>query len=178
MANRSWPLVLLGVAAFIPGLGFAFGAAAVVWGLFSDRPRARLAVALGASGAALQLLIGLALVLWLQNGSLMRQAKAAKAATDLTRLVAELDAYKAQTGAFPTSLYALSGYPIPEQLINIHDPTAGLFRQQPYIYRLSQTGEAFDLLAVGPDGRPDTPDDIRPALPDSLRAASGYRPSR
>jgi hypothetical protein len=177
MSNRSWPLLLLGVAAFIPGVGFVCGAAAVTWGLLSDRPRARLGVALGATGAGLQLLMGLGFVLWLQNSSRMREAQAAKAATDLVHLVAELDAYKAQTGAFPSSLYALGGYPVPDRLISIHDPTAGLFRPQPYIYRLSQSGMTFDILAVGPDGLPDTPDDIRPVLPDSLRTASGYRPS-
>jgi hypothetical protein len=176
MSKRSWPLVLLGVGAFIPGFGFMLGAVAVTWGLLSDRPRARLAVALGAAGAGFQVLIGLGFVLWLRNSPLMREAQATKAATDLAQLVAELDAYKAQTGKFPSSLYALSGSSIPTRL-NIHDPTAGFFRQQPYTYRPSESGTTFDLFAIGPDGQPDTSDDIRPVLPDSLQGRTGYQPA-
>ena len=178
MARGSWPLLILALAAFIPGLGFVCGAIAVLWGLLSDRPRARLAAGLGATGALLQLAIGLGLVLWLQNSSTMQQAKINRAANDLPRLVDELGAYKAEAGTYPPTLSALEAFRSPGNSLSSRDPTAGLFRPQPYIYRPSTTTNTFDLFAVGPDGRADTPDDIRPELPDSVRAITGYRRDR
>src|SRR6266550_4185351 len=50
-AKRSWPLLVLGACAFVPGFGIFFGAAAVTWGLVSDRPRAKWGVLLGGAGA-------------------------------------------------------------------------------------------------------------------------------
>lgn len=46
-----------------------------------------------------------------------------------------------------------------------------------YQYHLAPDGGTYDLYSVGPDGRPGTDDDIRPVLPDSVAARSGYRPS-
>src|SRR5438034_9479180 len=57
-AKRSWPLLALGVCAFVPGFGIFFGAAAVTWGLVSDRPRAKWGVLLGGAGALLNLVGG------------------------------------------------------------------------------------------------------------------------
>src|SRR5213080_2222986 len=53
--KRSWPLLVLGACAFVPGLGLGFAAAAVTWGLVSDRPRVKWGVMLGAAGALLNL---------------------------------------------------------------------------------------------------------------------------
>ena len=178
MARRSWPLLLLALAAFIPGVGVVCGATAVLWGLLSDRPRARLAVGLGATGALLQLAIGVGLALWLLNSSTMHEAQMHKAARDLPRLVAELDAYKEEAGSYPPTLSALVTYQRLLDSLSIFDPTAGLFRPQTYIYRPSTTTNTFDLFAVGPDRRADTPDDLRPELPDSVMAATGYRRAR
>ena len=177
MSRRSWPLLLLALAAFIPGIGFLCGATAIVWGLLTDRPGARLAIGLGAAGALLQMAIGLGLILWLQHSSVMRTAKVAKAATDLPRLVTELEAYKAVTGTYPPTLLALVAHHPAEDSVSIYDPTTGLFRPHPYIYRPSATAMTFDLFSVGPDGQADTPDDLRPVLPDSVRATTGYRSS-
>src|SRR2546429_6979440 len=61
-AKRSWPLLVLGACAFVPGFGIFFGAAAVTWGLVSDRPRAKLGVILGGAGALLNLVGGAMLI--------------------------------------------------------------------------------------------------------------------
>src|SRR5438132_14393952 len=60
--KRSWPLLVLGACAFVPGLGIFFGAAAVTWGLVSNRPRAKWGVILGGAGALLNLAGGGVLV--------------------------------------------------------------------------------------------------------------------
>ncbi len=47
-----------------------------------------------------------------------------------------------------------------------------------YDYRRSADGGSYDLFSVGADGIPGTADDLRPALPDSVLAHSGYRAGR
>jgi Type II secretion system (T2SS), protein G len=108
----------------------------------------------------------------------MHQAQITTARTDLNQLVTELDAFKAESGQYPPSLQTLVGSPIPTRLLNIHHPTAGLFRRSPYIYRPDRSRETVDLFAVGLDGRADTEDDIPPSLTDSVQSKSGYRPAR
>jgi hypothetical protein len=166
-AKRSWPLLTLAATSFIPGFGFFLGAAAVTWGLLSDRPRAKLAVVIGMVGAMLQL-AGTALVMWtMHDNPVMRKAMVTTAARDLARLAVELDAYHTRTGYYPGSLQELVGYPIPTRMININDVSAGLFRQQPYQYHLSSNRQTYTLFAAGPDGAPGTSDDIYPNLPDT-----------
>jgi hypothetical protein len=100
-SKRSWPLLALAVLAFVPGLGVIFGSAAVTWGLVSDRPRARLAIALGAAGALVQMLGSLGLVLWMRNTPMVREIQATTTRAELARLVAELDTYRAEAGRYP-----------------------------------------------------------------------------
>jgi hypothetical protein len=173
---RSWPLIVLAAASFVPFLGIFFGAAAVTWGLLSERPRARLAIILGGSGAFLQMAGGLALALFLQTAPSMRQYQAQSTAQDLERLVTALDAYRASTGHYPATLHVLVGRPLPAGLVNIYDQTRGPFRVRPYQYRRAPDGRSFDLFSAGPDGIPGTPDDIRPVLSDSVLRHTGYLP--
>src|SRR2546429_7104568 len=73
--KRSWPLLALGACAFVPGLGLCFGAAAVTWGLVSDRPRAKWGVMLGAAGALLNLGGGAALVARVEHAPLGERSR-------------------------------------------------------------------------------------------------------
>lgn len=173
----SWPLLLLAALSFLPGIGFFFASAAVAWALVSDRPRARIALGLGAAGALLQIVAIVVLIITLRDDPAMRRATRATTVADLNRLVVALDRYKANSGRYPATLQELAGYPIPLRMLNIYDQSAGPFHVRPYLYRLAADGRSFDLRALGPDGRLDTPDDIHPELPDSLAAHSGYRPS-
>jgi hypothetical protein len=66
--------------------------------------------------------------------------------------------------------------PLSLKLVNIQDNSAGVFRMpQSYQYRLAPGGRTYVLFAVGSDGRPGTPDDVFPVLPDSVARRSGYR---
>jgi hypothetical protein len=176
--KRSWPLLALAVSSFVPGFGFLFGSIAVAWGLLSSRPRAKLAVAIGGFGALLQVAAGVTLAWWAQSSPTVREAQSIGAARDLRHLVADLEAFRAQTGHYPASLRQLVAKPIPIRMAPIYDQSAGLFRQRLYEYHPASDGQTFDLFSVGPDGAPGTADDIRPALPDSVLRSSGYRPSR
>ena len=174
----SWPLLTLAVLSFVPGLGFFLGSIAVSWGLLSERPRARLAVGIGAAGALAHLVVfGVFFATFNQRSSLFRQAFAEVTRQDLGGLVLALETYHRRESAYPPTLLELQrklGFRRP---VNILDRSAGLsLDAQPYQYRLATDGASYDLFAVGPDGRPDTADDIRPVLPDSLQKSSGFRP--
>src|ERR1051326_5742947 len=73
--TRSWPLLALGACAFIPGVGLLFAAAAVTWGLVSDRPRARWGVILGGAGALLNLAGGAVLVARFQHAPVVERSR-------------------------------------------------------------------------------------------------------
>lgn len=174
--KRAWPLVTLAAMSFVPGLGIFLGSAAVTWGLVTDRPRARLAIGLGAAGAMLQLAAAVALSIWTRDSETMEGARTVMVANELTQIVVALDEHRAKAGQYPATLRALVGYPVPTRLLNVQDQFGGLFKLRPYEYHVAPDGRSFDLYSVGPDRQPGTEDDVRPVMPDSLLSRTGYRP--
>lgn len=167
---RSWPLLTLAATSFIPVFGFVLAAAAVTWGLLSDRPRTRLAIGIGVAGAVFQV-AGMALLLWvLRDNPAIRDAQVASVSTDLARITVELEAYRVSAGRYPASLQQLVSRRIPARMVNIMDFSAGLLRPRPYQYHPAQDGRTYKLFAAGPDGQPGTSDDIYPSPPDSAGA--------
>jgi protein-S-isoprenylcysteine O-methyltransferase Ste14 len=177
--KRSWPLIALAVCSFVPVLGIFFGAAAATWGLVSSRPRALLGAGVGAAGALLNMLGMVLLAIGMSDNPTVVAAQQHVTRQELAQLVQELETYRTRHDAYPGTLQALLGSPIPTRFLNIHDQSGGfLTRTRPYQYRLAPDGAGYDLFGVGPDDTPDTPDDVRPELPDSLQRVSGYRPGR
>lgn len=175
--KASWPLVALAALAFVPGLGFIFGAVAVTWGLVSDRPRARLAIGLGAAGAFLNLIGAIVFSFALKDNPIMRQARDAATQQDLVKVVFALERYRGSRARYPSDLQELVGRPVPTTLLNIYDQSAGLgVIPRLYQYERSADSSSYDLFAVGSDGRSRTADDLRPAIPDSLLSQTGYHP--
>jgi hypothetical protein len=174
--KRSWPLLLLAACAFIPGFGVFFGAAAVTWGLVSDRPRAMRAVAIAAAGALLNLIGGAVLVWRLEQGQTYAAASTASSRADLRKLVAAIEGYRTDTGHYPARLAVFTQLPYSLKLINTTDFSAGVFsRPREYQYELASDRRTYALFGVGPDGEPNTADDVYPNLPDSVARRSGYR---
>lgn len=175
-AKPTWPLFVLAGTAFLPGLGVVFGAAAVTWGLVSDRPRALVAAGVGAAGSLLNLCAGVLLVWHAGRNPVYASAGAANARRDLARLVGALEAYHREEGRYPDRLEAFAQLPYSLRLINIQDFSAGIFsRPRQYHYDLAEDGRSYTLFAVGLDGRPGTSDDLFPLLSDSVARHSGYR---
>jgi hypothetical protein len=174
----AWPLLTLAVLSFVPGFGFFLGSIAVSWGLLSERPRAKLAVGIGAAGALVHLVaFGVFLATSNQRSPLFQRAFAEMTRQDLGGLVLALEAYHRRESAYPPTLLELQRKLGLRRPVNILDHSGGLsLDAAPYRYRLAADGASYDLFAVGPDGRPDTADDIRPVLPDSLQQSSGFRP--
>ena len=175
--QASWPLLLLACLSIIPGAGFVCGSLAVTWGLLADLPRAKLAIAIGATGALLQLGVFVAIIATkgpeaFQMGGLLSYATR----QDLRTVVEALEAYREDKAAYPEALEELEDGSL---RVNVMDMSAGFStRPEPYQYQRSADGEHYDLFAVGPDGEPETEDDIRPVLPERLRARAGYRPRK
>ncbi len=164
-AKRSWPLLVLAGCSLIPGFGLFFGAAAVSWGLVSDRPRARVAIGLGATGALLNLMGG-ALLMWHFTGQpAYAPVYAASSRADLNKLVDAIEGYHQDTGAYPARLAVFVQLPYSLKFVNIQDFSAGVFRRpREYQYELSPDGRGYTVYGVGADGQPGTADDVYPGL--------------
>ena len=177
--KRTWPMFLLAGASFLPGFGVFFGAAAVTWGLISDRPRAMVAAGLGATGAVLNLIGGALLVWQVQKTPAYASVGATSARRDLRKVVEALEDYHRQEGRYPTQLTVFTQLPYSLRLINIQDFSAGVFtRPREYQYEAAPDQQTYTLFAVGTDGEAGTADDVLPSLPDSLARSSGYRAPR
>lgn len=177
--KRAWPLFVLAGSSFVPGIGLFLGAAAVTWGLISDRPRAILAAAIGAGGALLNLVGGLLLVWSLGRNPAYASTGERAARRDLAKLVGALEDYRQEQDHYPARLAAFTQLPYSLRLINIQDFSAGMFRRpREYQYSLAPDGRTYTLFAVGADGESGTPDDLYPDLPDSVARRSGYRGPR
>jgi hypothetical protein len=176
----SWPLLTLASLSFLPGFGFFIGSVAVTWGLLTERPRGRLAIGIAATGALLNaLVITVVLLKAKPDGSIFAQAFSEVARQDMVRVVEALEAYHQRESAYPASLNELQRKAGILRPVNIYDHSGGVsLRPTPYHYRLTVDGSSYDLFAVGPDRTPDTPDDIRPLLPESLRKRAGFRASQ
>jgi Type II secretion system (T2SS), protein G len=182
--KSAWPLFILAAGAFWPRYGFVIGALAESWALVSSRPHAMLAAGIAAAGALLNL--GACFIKMAQYQRSPGYATAAVAATseDLAKLVPELEGYQAREGHYPSDLPSLLGNPFGNPLhwraVNIYDHSGSwlsqIIQQRVYEYHLAPGGDSYDLVSAGPDGVAGTPDDIRPALSDSMRAHSNYEP--
>lgn len=164
--------------AFVPVLGVAFGLLGVGWGLVSDRPRAIRAAALGALGIAFNLAACLGLGIW----ALRQESEGVPFAVLMARqqmhsVVLGLEKYHDEHGRYPDSLATLEGKYSPMNAIDLYDSGVGLFQTDRfYQYRPSADWQGYRLFSAGPDGRPDTGDDIYPELPDSLIGQTGLEP--
>lgn len=175
----SWPLFALAALGFVPFAGILFGAIGLSWGLVSSRRRAMLAAMIAGGGALLNIVA--VMVIGLSNigsvgglGTVRRQM----AEREMLGLVVALEKYHDKEQAYPQALDELPGHTGVFRLVGLMDQSAGpLHQTREYTYRLSADGDSYDLFAVGPDGVMGTADDIRPALPDSIKTHSGFRPA-
>ncbi len=95
---------------------------------------------------------------------------------DLTRLVAQLEIYKAaHAGSYPA---ALTDLPAVNGGLHIYDFLAvqGDAKQPPlYVYQVQPDGQTYYLFSKGWDGLPYTADDVLPKLDYSQLSSVGYR---
>jgi general secretion pathway protein G len=116
-------------------------------------------------GAVILLLLGLGLVVVIvapQFTERTGEPKSIGAGTDVMNLKVAIDAFQIDNGRFPTAAEGLNILVNPPNGDHAYvdkvpiDPWGN-----PYVYRFpGSKGNAFDLFSSGPDGIPDTADDI------------------
>jgi len=158
--KRSWPLLAFAALSFIPGFGFFLGAVAVTWGLLSNRPRAKLAIILGASGCLLSLAESAALMFVMYNNPEVATARVVMAQEDLRRIATALERHRSRTGSYPPDLKILTRPVSGNPLLNVVDHSASLFSVRPYQYQVLPDG-SYRLFAVGADGLANSADDVQ-----------------
>jgi hypothetical protein len=175
-SKSSRPLLVLGLLSFVPGIGVLFGFCACCWGLVSDRPRALRGALLGGAGMLLNFAGCAALGFWaVQRQPVPGGFRGQMAQVELSELVNQLEHYHSDHHRYPDSLRELRG-PFGVPASNIYDRSLGLFnRSHLYQYRPAGDRQSYSLFSAGPDGRPDTPDDLYPVVLDSLAGHSGLR---
>ncbi len=173
----AWPLFLVAALSFIPVLGIFFGGAGATWGLVSSRRRAILAALIAMTGALLNL-GGMMLVGMHNVGKTDTAIDVKFTQREMLRVVAAIDDYHAKQHSYPPSLRTLQQRSmLSGKVVPTTDMSAGGFHlPREYTYIVAPDGESYDLVATGPDRVIGTADDIRPVLPDSMQAHSGFRP--
>ena len=178
-ARATWPLYLVAGLSFIPIVGFFIGSIAVSWGLVSGRPGARRAVAIAATGALLNAVGAVVLMSTAarSGSSAVQQGYRGAVVQGLAEVVQALEEHRAKAHSYPESLQALQRARGALRPVQVFDLGAGVFRiPRPFQYVVAPDGMSYDLYSVGPDGKPGTEDDIRPAAADSLPGKRGAPP--
>jgi hypothetical protein len=173
----AWPLFLVAALSFIPFVGIFFGGAGATWGLISSRRRALLAATIAMTGALLNF-GGMVLLGMYSAGKTDTAIDAKFTQREMLRVVAAIDDYHAKQHNYPSSLRLLQQRSmLAGKVVPTTDMSAGGFHlPREYYYVVALDGESYDLVATGPDRVIGTADDIRPVLPDSMQAHSGFRP--
>ena len=174
-SKPSWPIFLVAALSFVPFVGIFFGGAGATWGFVSSRPRAIPAALIAMAGALANMVfivvMGVRATASDKNGPVSQQF----AQRELLAIVVAADKYHDEEHTYPPTLDALRREAGPLHPLPLLDQTAGAFSFRFFQYRLAADGESFDVFGVGPDKKPGTADDVRPVLPDSVQAHSGYK---
>jgi len=160
----AFPYVIGGLS-YIPLIGIVFGVVAIICGLVTKKSGGRRLAAIGAGGIAFTIIVYGALfyVGFAQRGGFYDGLRSKLAASMLTLLVNDVEAYKLQTGRYPDSLETLQPSLPKNSPVTVFDPTdvqAGA--KSRYFYYEIVDASHYYLLSVGPDGQPFTQDDILP----------------
>jgi len=165
-----FPYVVGGIS-YIPLIGVPIGIITIIYGLITRKRGGKILALIGAGGIASTLLIysGLFYFGFVQRGGIFDELKIELAETTLTSLVRDIEFYKTQNGAYPTSLKTLlTSFPD----AYVFDPTQVKLdtTQEHFFYYHPVSHDHYYLLGVGADGEAFTSDDIYPNVevePDS-----------
>jgi hypothetical protein len=172
-----WPLFLVAWLSFIPFLGIFFGGAGATWGLVSSRRRALMAAGIAMTGALLNF-AGIMVLAIHGSGKTDTALDVKFTQREMLKVVVAIDDYHAKQHSYPPTLRLLQQRAmLSGKIVPVTDMSASGFRlPREYRYVVAPDGESYDLVATGPDNVVGTADDIRPVLPDSMQAHSGFRP--
>jgi len=162
----TFPFVIAGVS-FIPLIGVVFGIIAIVWGLVTNKIGGKKLALIGACGIGFSVFLYGSLFYFgfVQKGGVYDDLRAELSKTTITSLVQSIEFYKAQNGEYPETLEVLHKSMPKNSTVFIFDPTDIQIGGEPryFHYELYEKSHYY-LLAVGPDNKPYTSDDVLPNI--------------
>ena len=90
----------------------------------------------------------------------------------LNSLVKNIEFYKLQNGVYPDSLKQLL---IDDKVAPIHDPIAGMKSKRDNYFNYRKVNDNYTLFSSGPDGIPNTKDDLYPIIIINDSSRIGFR---
>lgn len=173
--DSAWPIYIVAGLSFIPVFGVFFSAIGATWGLVSRRRHAVRAAVVSLVGGLCNIAGILLIAVYSPPNPALKKADRLASERDLLRIVVALDRYHDEKHAYPASLPDLKQSLGILHPLNILDHSAGAFRFQNFHYVVAADGQSYDLFGAGADDQPGTADDVRPVIPDSLKARTGFR---
>ncbi len=149
-----------GLLGLVPMVGFFAGIVLILRGIFDFKDKWM--VFIGVGGISFTVLVYSCLVNVTGSSPLFRQNYIMITNSQMNTLVKGIEFYKIQNGVYPDSLQQVTKQ---EAFTSIYDPF--LFntgKQKAGIFHYQNLGNKYTLFSVGPDGLPNTADDIYPNL--------------
>jgi hypothetical protein len=173
---------IVGVGSFIPFLGAILGVVSIILGAIKFKVGGWKLIALGVCGIFLTVALAGGLMYWAQKGAFSKNPMFVELARkNLRQDVLALEFYKQTHGKYPQTLEELA-IKSPGQFksdVDVYDCSAGMQfdakKLQKYQYELAPDGATYHLFGVGPDGLPNTADDVFPDVSQEEMEHIGYR---
>lgn len=162
--KKDRPPYLIGLLCIFPFIGFLVGIALILYGVF--RYKDKLLVAIGVLGIVITIGFYSYLFLGAEYGKTADRQLSDISRTELNDLVKDIEFYNIQRGQYPDSLDQLTEN---NKFVSIIDPflTRKANRHISILFQYHKVSDKYTVFSVGPDGVPNTPDDIYPSIVDS-----------
>ncbi len=150
-----------GLLCLVPNFGAICGIILIIRGLteFKDRKL----VLIGIGGLAVTVIFITTFKYEVEHATVFTDLRTKQAQGGMNSIVKQIEFYKMQNGSYPDSLQQINKE---DMLMSINDPFLGFKdrKLRSYTYNYQNLGNKYTLFSVGPDGLPNTKDDIYPNL--------------
>jgi hypothetical protein len=158
VSDKSAPPYLMGLLGLIPLVGFFVGAALLLYGIFQYR-NVKLIV-IGIACMLFTVLVYYSLYRFSKTEASL-EAYDTFAQRELNALVPHIEFYKMENGVYPDSLQQMLSY---SMSISIYDHSQLSRHNKAVLFNYKNLGDRYLLFSSGPDGIPNTADDLFPQV--------------
>ena len=159
-AKRLRRLYYWGLLCLVPNFGAICGIVLIIRGLTEFRDRKLVLIGIG--GFAVTALFITTFKYEIEHGDMFKNAHMMQAQTEMNTIVKQIEFYRMQNGTYPDSLQQVNKQ---EMMTSIYDPF--VFdgeKRKIRTFRFQNLGNKYTLFSVGPNGLPNTMDDVYPNL--------------